>query len=304
MAKRKTSKFDAAQVITNDLIKIIERGVLPWRKPWRGGSAMTPLRHSGEAYQGVNNFLLTIKTMMAGYASPFWMTFNQAKELGACVRKGETSSLVVYYGTAERSDDDLDNDTNVYRFMKSYRVFNADQIDGLDAKYHPSEPDEGVSYTPCEPIPHMQDFFDAIGGNVCFTGRDAYYMPAVDRIYMPEISLFNTPQNFYSVWCHEYAHWTKARHRLNRDFGHARFGNTAYAREEIVAEITSVLVGQMLGFTAHTLELNASYLDNWLNVLRADKTAIFKHAADAQKACDYLVAASQAGQATTLPQAA
>lgn len=91
-------------------------------------------------------------------------------------------------------------------------------------------------------------------------------------------------------------HWTKPRHRLGRDYGDARFGNTGYAREEIVAELCSVFLGQHLGFTAHTLEMNAAYLDNWLRVLKSDKHAIFKHAADAQRACDYLIAASEAGR--------
>jgi antirestriction protein ArdC len=100
------------------------------------------------------------------------------------------------------------------------------------------------------------------------------------------------------------AHATKARHRLNRDFGLSKFGNTSYAREEIVAELTSVFLGQELGFTAHTLELNAAYLYNWLRVLRSDKTAIFRHAADAQRACDYLIARSEAGRAGRSAEAA
>ena len=104
--------------------------------------------------------------------------------------------------------------------------------------------------------------------------------------------------------CRHKAHATKARHRLNRDYGLSRFGNTAYAREEIVAELTSVFLGQTLGFTAHTLEMNAAYLYNWLRVLRSDKGAIFKHAADAQRACDYLIARSEAGRAGDLDQAA
>ena len=104
--------------------------------------------------------------------------------------------------------------------------------------------------------------------------------------------------------CRHNAHATKARHRLNRDYGLSRFGNTAYAREEIVAELTSVFLGQTLGFIAHTLEMNAAYLYNWLRVLRSDKNAIFKHAADAQRACDYLIARSEAGSAGEGAQAA
>ena len=179
--------------------------------------------------------------------------------------------------------------------MKSYRVFNADQIEGLDVRFHP-EPPELLDHPERKPIPHMQAFFETIGATVSFSGREASYMAVLDKIYLPAIEHFENPLNFYSVWGHELAHWTKARHRLNRSYGDAKFGNTAYAREEIVAELCTVFLGQKLGFSAHTLEMNAAYLDNWVRVLRSDKRAIFKHAADAQKACDYLVAASEAGQ--------
>ncbi|WP_292288858.1 zincin-like metallopeptidase domain-containing protein [Marivita sp.] len=104
--------------------------------------------------------------------------------------------------------------------------------------------------------------------------------------------------------CRHKAHATKAPHRLNRDFGLSKFGNTSYAREEIVAELTSVFLGQTLGFTAHTLEMNAAYLHNWLRVLRSDKGAIFRHAADAQRACDYLIARSETGRAGRSAEAA
>lgn len=102
MARSRTPKFDASEVITNEIIRIIERGVRPWRKPWTAGGSSRPLRHNGEAYQGVNNFLLTMRTLMAGYSSPFWMTIPQANGLDAKVRKGEKSSAVVYYGQSRR----------------------------------------------------------------------------------------------------------------------------------------------------------------------------------------------------------
>ena len=302
MAKSSKPKFDAAASITNELIKIIDRGVLPWRKPWTVGGSAVPLRQTGEPYQGINNFLLTMRTLMAGYTSPYWMTLRQANAMEAKVIKGSKSSVVVYYGTAERdrqtNGDDNEADTDDAKaipFMKSYRVFNADQIEGLDARFHP-EPPVAEAYPERAPIPHMQAFFEAIGAVVSFSGREACYVPALDKIYIPPIELFEDPRNFYAVWGHELGHWTKPRHRLNRSYGDARFGNTAYAREEIVAELCTVFLGQKLGFSAHTLELNAAYLDNWLHVLRSDKRAIFKHAADAQRACDYLVSASEAGQ--------
>ncbi|NNF72268.1 MAG: DUF1738 domain-containing protein [Rhodobacteraceae bacterium] len=295
-------KFDAAASITNELIGIIDQGVLPWRKPWQVGGGSVPLRQNGEPYQGINNFLLTMRTKTAGYTSPYWMTLRQANELDAKVVKGSKSSVVVYYGTAERDraegaqEDETDTeDPKTIPFMKSYRVFNADQIEGLDARFHP-EPPEALEYAERAAIPHMQAFFEAICATVSFSGREACYVPTLDKIYMPPIEVFDDPLNFYAVWGHELGHWTKPRHRLNRSYGDARFGNTAYAREEIVAELCTVFLGQKLGFSAHTLELNAAYLDNWVRVLRSDKLAIFKHAADAQRACDYLVAASEAGQ--------
>ncbi|WHZ38356.1 ArdC family protein [Sagittula sp. MA-2] len=301
MAKSTKPKFDAAASITDELSEIIDRGVLPWRKPWTVGGSSLPLRQNGAPYQGINNFLLTLRTMVAGYSSPYWMTLKQANELDARVIKGERSSLVVYYGTAERrgadtvSDEDAEReDAKAIPFLKSYRVFNADQIEGLGDHFHPAPPD-AQDHPERSPIPHMQAFFEAIGANVSFAGREACYVPALDKIYMPPIELFEDPRNFYAVWGHELGHWTKPRHRLNRSYGDARFGNTAYAREEVV-ELCTVFLGQKLGFSAHTLELNAAYLDSWLRVLRSDKRAIFKHAADAQRACDYLVAASEAGQ--------
>ncbi|MAN63406.1 MAG: hypothetical protein CMI60_15825 [Parvibaculum sp.] len=270
------------------------------------------LQERVEPYQGVNNFLLTMRTVMAGHSSPFWMTLPQANALDAKVRKGEKSSVVVYYGQSrkdagdedDRSDrDDRSEEARIFRFQKSYRVFNACQIEGLPDSFYP-DPEPAPEHPSAKPIPHMQAFFDAIDITTVFTGTEAYYLPPVDKVFMPSISRFENPRNFYGVWAHELAHATKARHRLNRDYGLSRFGNTAYAREEIVAELTSVFLGQTLGFTAHTLEMNAAYLHNWLRVLRSDKNAIFKHAADAQRASDYLIARSEAGRAGEGAQAA
>jgi len=170
MARSRTPKFDASEVITNEIIRIIERGVLPWRKPWTAGGSSRPLRVGGEPYQGVNNFLLTMRTVMAGHSSPFWMTIPQANALGAKVRKGEKSSVVV-----------------------------------LPDSFHP-EPDPVPEHPPSEPIPHMQAFFEAIDITTVFTGTEAYYLPPVDKVYMPSITRFHDPRNFYGVWAHELAH--------------------------------------------------------------------------------------------------
>lgn len=298
MAQSRTSKFDASEAITNELIQIIERGTLPWRQPWTAGGSTRPLRVGGVPYQGINNFLLTMRTVIAGYASPFWMTMPQANALGAKVRKGEKSSVVVYYGQSgpdEQADNNDDTEGCVFRFQKSYRVFNACQIEGLPDNFYP-EPEPLPEHPSSEPVPHIQAFFDTINIQTVFGGDKACYAPPVDKVFMPPVTRFESPLQFYGVWAHEMAHATKAPHRLNRDYGQSRFGNTAYAREEIVAELTAVFLGQTLGFTSHTLEMNAAYLQSWLQVLKADKNAIFKHSADAQRACDYLIEQSEAGE--------
>ena len=190
MARSRTPKFDASEVITNEIIRIIERGVLPWRKPWTAGGSSRPLRVGGEPYQGVNNFLLTMRTVMAGHSSPFWMTLPQANALDAKVRKGEKSSVVVYYGQSRRdagdehvhSDgDDHSEEARIFRFQKSYRVFNACQIEGLPDSFYP-DPEPVPEHPPSEPIPHMQAFFDAIDITTVFTGTEAYYLPPVDKV--------------------------------------------------------------------------------------------------------------------------
>ncbi|GKY88118.1 hypothetical protein STA1M1_19870 [Sinisalibacter aestuarii] len=210
---RSKPRFDAAASITNELIEIIDRGVLPWRKPWTVGGSSVPLRQNGEPYQGINNFLLTMRTMMAGYTSPYWMTLRQANELKAKVIKGSKSSVVVYYGTTERDqkaagdEDKADtDDTKAIPFMKSYRVFNADQIEGLDARFHPEPPDT-QEYPERAPIPHMQAFFEAIGATVSFSGREACYVPALDKIYLPPTEVFENPLNFYAVCRRHYAYY-------------------------------------------------------------------------------------------------
>ncbi len=296
-------KLDPAQEITNELVALLEKGTMPWR-PWKISGGGVPLRHTGEPYQGINAFLLGLRANVMGYTSPYWMTFKQCQALDACVRRGSRSSLVVHYGTGRKKDSETgspdeghDGDeervTGTYRYLKSYRVFHVSQIDGLDPAWHPApegDPSEGP-----QPIPECQAFFEAIDANVVFGGDRACYIPSLDRIDMPELARFETAGLMYATWAHELAHWSKAPERLDRSFGVSSFGNESYAKEELVAEITSAALGQRMGFCADHIENHAAYLQSWLRVLRNDKSFLFKAAAHAQRAVDYLVAASEAG---------
>ena len=299
-------KLDVATEVTNEIIALLEKGTMPWRQPWRIAGGGVPLRHNGERYQGINAFLLGLRATMMGYSSPYWMTFAQAKALDASVRKGERSSLVVYYGTAKKrgaettdaggdagGDDEGREGGGSYRFLKSYRVFHVSQIEGLDASYHP-EPEGDPADGP-EPIPEAQAFFDAIDADVVIGGDRACYIPSLDRVHMPPLARFESSSSYYSTLFHELGHWTKAKDRLDRSFGVSSFGNEAYSKEELCVELAAVIGGQRLGFAADHIENHAAYIGSWLKVLKSDARFLFTAAAHAQRIVDFLVAASEAG---------
>ena len=298
-------KFDAAQEITNEIIALLEKGTMPWRRPWRISGGGVPLRQNGERYQGINAFLLGLRASMMGYTSPYWMTYLQAKDLDAHVRKGERASLVVYYGTGTRrgaevapdeTGEDREETGGTYRFLKSYRVFHVSQIEGLDAAWHP-EPEGDPADGP-QPIPEIQEFFEGIGGDVVTGGGRACYIPSLDQIHMPDLKRFESANAYYSTLFHEYGHWTKRADRLDRSFGVSSFGNEAYSKEELCVEIAAVAGGQRLGFCADHIENHAAYIGSWLRVLKSDHRFLFTAAAHAQRVVDYLVAASEAGRTT------
>ena len=317
-AKTAAPKIDPAQAITEEIVALIEAGTVPWQQPWFSIGA--PRRHEGTPYRGINAFLLGLRAGVSGYGSPYWMTFRQAKDLGASVRKGEKSSLVVYYGTGKakgaedgganpaggrsrpieaggEGGDETGAEGGAYRFLKSYRVFNADQIDGLDEAYHPA-PEEGAADAP-DPLPRWQRFFDAIGKGAgiptTFEGDRACYIPALDHVNMPRIERFMSAGQFYSTWWHELTHATKAEGRLDRSFGASRFGNEAYAKEEAVAAISQCLADQLMGFGTAHIDNHAAYIESWLKAMRGDKRFLFTAAAHAQQAVDWLVAAAAKG---------
>ena len=300
-----TPKLDAAQAITDEIVALLEKGDLPWRQPWRTAGGGVPLRHGGEGYRGINAFLLGLRAAMMGYTSPYWMTFQQARSMGACVRKGERSSIVVYYGTGKAKGDEAgegvqpeagdsgEGEGGAYRFLKSYRVFNAGQIDGLDARYHPEL--EGDPANGPVPIPECEAFFDAIGADVEIGGDRACYIPSLDRIHMPPLERFENAPRYYATLGHEHVHRTKTKDRLDRSFGTSTFGGEAYAKEELVAELGAVLLGQRLGVAPDHLDDHAAYLGAWLKVLRGDKRFLFRAGAHAQRAVDHIVGEAAAG---------
>ncbi|MEQ9153498.1 MAG: zincin-like metallopeptidase domain-containing protein [Parvibaculum sp.] len=282
-------KKDHFQAVTDAIIAQLEQGTLPWEKPWAAGDVpLRPLRTCGTPYRGINILLLWSAAMAGGYSSPYWMTFRQAKERAASVRKGERGTSVFYAGMmeveGENTEDDGDDDARAVRFfMKHYTVFNAEQIDGLDAAFFPAK----VDLPPAAArIAEADVYFDAIPSDVRHGGGRAFYTP--DYIRMPPFEAFADPERYYSTIAHEHIHWTKGPGRLDRDFGRKRWGDEGYAMEELVAELGAAFVCSALGFRPDHIEDHASYIDSWLKVLKGDKRAIFTAASHAQKAFDLL----------------
>ena len=277
--------------VTEQIVAEFEKGVRPWMKPWDAGHAAgriaRPLRASGEPYKGVNVLMLWMAAETQGFAAPIWLTFNQAKDLGGHVRKGAKGSLVVYADKmtgSEAGDEGEEAERDIF-FMKGYTVFNAEQVEGLpESFYRLAAP----ALDPKQRIEAADVFFANTGADLRHGGNQAYYAEGSDHVQMPPFEAFRDAESYCATPAHELTHWTKHPTRLNREFGRKRFGDEGYAREELVAEIGAAFLCCDLGITPELREDHASYLNHWLKVLKEDNRAIFRAAACAQKAADFL----------------
>jgi len=286
-----TTKLDVYTRITNKIIADLEKGTRPWLKPWNAehaaGRITRPLRHNGTPYRGINVLVLWLEAEERGYACPLWMTYNQAVQLGGQVRKGEHGATVVYADRFKKTETGDDGQTveQEIPFMKGYTVFNCEQIDGLPAPYY------ALAQAPTEKIDrieHAETFFANVKPEIRHGGNMACYSVHADRIQMPPIEVFRDAEAYYATLAHETTHWTRHEKRLNRDFGRKRFGDEGYAVEELVAELGSAFLCADLQLTPEPREDHASYIANWLTVLKNDKRAIFTAAAHAERAAAYL----------------
>src|SRR5947208_143454 len=215
------------------------------------------------------------------------MTVKQPLALGAHVRKGEHGAMVVYADRFTRTETDADGN-GVEReipFLKAYTVFNVAQIESLPPHYH-ARPEAKADKL--ELIESAEGFCAATGAVIRHGGNMAYYAPGPDLIQLPVPEAFRDAESYAATKAHELTHWTKHPSRLDRDFGGKRFGDTGYAREELVAELGAAFLCADLGITPEPREDHASYLAYWLELLREDKRAIFSAASHAQRAVDFL----------------
>lgn len=287
-----SDKFDVYQAVTDEIVKALESGTVPWRKPWRtvGGDVPRNLI-SGKPYRGVNQLLLSL----SDYASPYWLTFKQAQAKGGKVRKGERSTLVVFWKMLPVADPDAKNGVKTMPLLRYYRIFNVEQCDGIEAP----EPSEVPDFDPIEEADSIIDGYDV---RISYGGQSACYVPAFDEIRMPVREAFDSPAAFYRVMFHEMTHSTGHEDRLNREgiVKFDRFGSERYSREELIAELGAAMLATLAGIdTSETIPPSASYIASWLKALADDPKMVVQAAGKAQRAADFILGAGAEHEAQT-----
>ena len=289
--KENAPRRDIHAEITGKLIAAIEadpgKPCMPWRRT--GKPLFMPSNAlTGNAYNGINIVSLWVAAECLGYTTPIWATYRQWSELDCQVRKGEKASLVVFYKEyeSEPNPDNADDDGK-RRVARASYVFNASQVDGY------TMPDAPKPLGPVDRLEAVDRFIAATGARIEHGGDRAFYRPSTDHIQMPDEGLFcgtetmTRTEGYYATVTHELTHWSGAKHRLARDFG-KRFGDHAYAAEELVAEIASAFLCSELGITQDTRADHAQYLAQWLKLMKGDSRAVFTAAAKASEAVAYL----------------
>ena len=283
-------RFDTYARVTNEIIRAMEAGVQDYEMPWhqRAGAGLPRNASTGNFYHGVNTVALWATGQLRGYTLPYWATFLQWEKLGARVRRGEKASVVIFYKREESSTDDEDRDSarGSRSILRGSSVFNAEQVDGWS---YPVPIYEDRT----EKLQKVDSFIESLGADIHYGSDMAYYSRKFDRIHMPDRREFidrvtrTATEGYYSVLLHEHVHWTGHSKRLDRDLS-GRFGDSAYAMEELVAELGAAFLCGELGISVHPRQDHATYVANWLVVLRQQKTAIFTAASTATVACRFL----------------
>lgn len=288
--------------VAESLIEKLEQGTAPWQRPWAAGvgSFMPFNPTTGKRYKGINALYL----MSQGREDARWLTYKQASAMGAQVRKGEKSTSIQYWKFSEEQiqrDDagkpviGADGQPQTINVMLERprvffaSVFNAEQIDGLPAVERPVRAWDAAE--------RAETILTNSGAKIRHDGGDrAFYRPSSDSIHLPLREAFPTADRYYATALHELGHWTGHPDRLGRDLAHP-FGSEQYAKEELRAEIFSMIMGEELDL-GHDPEQHAAYVGSWIKVLKDDPMEIFRAASDAEKIKDFVLSLEQQREQT------
>jgi len=276
------SKLDVYEIVTDRIIGMLENGVVPWQKSWTTADSAPVNLVSKKNYRGLNVWLLG----SAGYASPYWLSYKQATELGGQVRKGEKSTMVVFWTQFETLDKASGKKKNI-PLLRYYNVFNVQQVDGIE--YPKPEDTKKIDF--CRIAEAEKLVVNMPQKPTILHGEQrAYYNRASDYVNMPQKDSFDKEENYYSVLFHELTHATGHESRLGRlQDSVSGFGSTSYAKEELVAEMGASYLCATAGIVDRTIDNSAAYIANWLTALKNDKKLVVSAAGKAQKAVDFIL---------------
>ena len=290
MARARNTRrhVDVYQLVTDRIVSLLEQGVIPWRKPWTGTDGVPTSYSTGKPYRGVNTMLLGC----LDYNSSYWITYNKAIDVGGHVRRGEKGTLVVLWKWVLKDKNgktvtDPKKAVKKIPFLKYHNVFNLDQCEGI------SVPEEHVEDMDNEPIDIAESIVAGMPKlpEIVHGENRAYYHPFFDKVNMPKIERFLSSEEYYSTLFHELVHSTAHETRLNRvaDFSQQAFGNDAYAKEELVAEMGASMLAGIAGIDRETIDNSASYIASWIRKLKGDSKLAVQAGSAAQKAADFIL---------------
>ena len=299
-AKKCYKKYDVHQEVTDRIIEALEAGTSDFQMPWHSdGTALArPVNaRSGRAYNGVNLVSLWAAACVNHYSSNMWATYRQWSDLDAQVRKGQKASVIVFYkeiGGNVVDEETGESQEHTYLVARASRVFNADQVTGWEAP-------TPAPVSEVEIVANAEAFVSATGAMIWHSGAKSYYEERIDLIQMPDRARFtgtdtsSATESYYAILLHELTHWTGHENRLNRDLT-GRFGDEAYAMEELVAELGAAFLCTDLSLSNTPREDHAAYIASWLKVFKEDKKAVFTAASKASQAAEYLASFGQTVQ--------
>jgi antirestriction protein ArdC len=299
--------MDIAQVITDRIITELEKGSAPWVKPWRdvksrkhNGQPWNPA--SGTVYRGANWTFLTL--VGSTFTSNAWITFKQANDLGGYVKKDQKGTPIIFWKPLAIKDKANPDQVTHVPMLKHYYVYNLDQCEDVTLPApRETEPDySAVDWNPCDKAESLIATLKLAGG-LHHGGNEAFFRPSTDAIQMPEKGQFASRENYYATLLHEGIHATGHKSRLDREKG-KRFGDHAYAYEELIAELGAAMLCAYCGLDGDLR--HAAYIESWLKALKDDKKFIISAAGKAQAGMDYMIKGKQesAESSEELPLAA
>ena len=297
--------------ITERILGFLEQGIVPWQKPWNGGKANAPRSVSTKkVYRGTNLAILGC----AGYESPWWLTFGQAKKLGGQVRKGEKSFPIHYWKFHPAQDcktclggQPLCNDCGgsgkyqPFPSLFSFNVFSANQCDGLPEKYYPAikDDDEVRDFTPVEACDEIIANYPDSPKVYHDQADSCHYRPSADEVHMVKPEYFVSDEEYYSTFFHELIHSTGHKSRLAREgfTGLNFFGSHEYSKEELVAELGSTFLCAIAGIDrSSVIQNSASYIKSWSSKLADNEDWIVWAGSRSAKACDHILGTEYEGK--------